>query len=70
MCARDTEATWKIREAKALIELADIEAKIEREIVIGLLTSIRRSRHTISKCGQSTITGLPAVCEYKHAPYC
>ena len=69
MCARDTEAAWKIREAKTLIELADIEAEIERQIVIGSLTSSRRSCHTIRKRGQSTITGSRAVCEYEQAPY-
>ena len=51
MRTRDVEAAQKIREAKAQIELADIEAEKEREIVVGSLTSSCRSWHTIRKRG-------------------
>ena len=67
MRARDAKASRKIREAKAQIELADIEAVMERKIDAGSLASSRRSQRTIREPGRSSIAESRAVRKYERA---
>ena len=55
MRIRDAEAARKIREAKAQIELADIEVSLQQELAKGSLASSRRSVCTMNGRGHSSI---------------
>ena len=62
MRIRDAEAARKIREAKAQIELADIEAATQRELAEGSPASSRRSACTTRDRGRSSIVPSRQVC--------